>query len=129
MRLLGYQLHHEGDELAITLYWRAEHCMDTDYKVFVHVFDPATQIPVAQDDAMPLRWRYPTSLWAAGEVIEDTVPISLTEAPAGNYGLAVGVYDPGNMERLEVIDRAGELQPDRRLTLPGEMIHIRDRLP
>jgi hypothetical protein len=129
MRLLGYTVGHEERGLAITLYWRAEQRMDTDYKVFVHVSDPATQIPVAQDDAMPLRWRYPTSLWAAGEVVTDTVPIALDQVPEGDYGLAVGVYDPVTTARLEVIDRSGQVQPDGRLVLPGETVPVRGRLP
>ena len=103
--------------------------MDTDYKVFVHVYDPATQIPVAQDAAMPLRWHYPTGLWASGEVVTDTVPIALGEVPGGDYGLAVGVYDPANMERLEVVDGTGQTQPDGRLVLPGETVRVRGRLP
>jgi hypothetical protein len=129
MRLLGYRLRQEEKELALTLYWRAEHRTDTDYKVFVHVYDPATQIPVAQDDAMPLRWRYPTGLWAAGEVVTDTVPIALGEVPDGDYGLAVGVYNPANMERLEVVDGTGQTQPDGRLVLPGETVRVRGGLP
>ena len=129
MRLLGYQVRQEDRELDLILYWRTEQRTDTDYKVFVHVFDPARQIPVAQDDAMPLRWRYPTSLWAAGEMVTDTVSISLGGVPQGDYGLAVGVYNPENMERLAVVDRVGALQPDARLVLPGETVQVRGGPP
>jgi hypothetical protein len=104
MRLLGYRLQQDDRSLEVTLYWRAERRMATDYKVFVHVYDRATRIPVAQDDAMPLRWRYPTTLWVAGEGITDTVPISLAGVPAGQYGLAVGVYNPVDMEILPAHD-------------------------
>jgi hypothetical protein len=124
LRLLGYQLDHNGDRLSLTLDWRSERRMETDYKIFVHVFDPATGVPVAQDDAMPHRWAYPTTFWGPGEVVEDVIPISLQGVPAGAYGIAVGVYDPATMERLPVVDGAGRPQPDGRLVLPGEMIQV-----
>ena len=124
MRLLGYHLDQTGDSLALGLHWRSEHRMDVDYKVFVHVFDPATGTPVAQDDSMPLRWRYPTTFWGPAEVISDTITISLKEAPPGTYGVAVGAYNPMNMERLPVVNGAGQPQPDGRLVLQGEAVRI-----
>jgi hypothetical protein len=133
LRLLGYQLRQDGEGLHLTLHWRSERRMGTDYKVFVHVFDPATGIPVAQDDAMPLRWTYPTSLWGPGEAVTDVIPISLQGTPAGSYGLAVGVYDPASgdakhrMERLPVVDAGGQSLPDGRLILAGETIRVGER--
>ncbi len=124
LRLLGYRRQHDGDRLTLTLYWRSERRMEIDYKIFVHVFDPATGVPVAQDDAMPRRWAYPTTFWEPGELVEDVIPISLQKAPAGVYGVAVGVYDPATTERLPVVDETGQLQPDGRLVLPEEMIKV-----
>jgi hypothetical protein len=127
LRLLGYRLDHvlrQADYLTVTLYWRAERRMETAYKIFVHVFDPATGAPVAQDDAMPRRWAYPTRLWSPGEVVTDAIPIPLEGVPAGAYNVAVGVYDPATTVRLPVIDGAGQIQPDDRLVLPGETIHV-----
>ena len=126
MRLLGYCLRHEGDHLALTLHWRAERRMETAYKIFVHVFDPATQAPVAQDDAMPRRWAYPTTLWSPRELVTDVVPISLEGVPPGAYGVALGVYDPETMERPRVVDGTGQLQPDGRLVLPGETVEVNE---
>jgi hypothetical protein len=124
LRLLGYQLHQEKARLALTLYWRSERRMQTDYKIFVHVFDPVTKVPVAQDDAMPHRWAYPTTFWGPGEVVDDVIPLSLKDVPAGVYGVAVGVYDPATMERLPVMDAGGQLRPDGRLVLPEERIGV-----
>ena len=124
LRLLGYQLHRDGDWLRLALHWRSQQRMETDYKIFVHVFDPATTLPVAQDDAMPRRWAYPTTLWGPGEVVEDVIPISLGGVPAGSYGVAIGVYDPVTMERLAVVDGTGQPQPDGRLVFPGEVVEI-----
>jgi hypothetical protein len=125
IRLLGYRVEQVGDELDLTLYWRADRRMKVDYKVFVHVYDPATGIPVAQDDAMPQHWTYPTGFWDPGEVVVDEIRISLAEAPAGSYGLAVGVYDPASGVRLPILDETGQVQPDDRLVLQGEGIEVR----
>jgi len=124
LRLVGYRLRHEGASLTLTLHWRAERRMDTAYKIFVHVFDPATQVPVAQDDAMPRRWSYPTTLWSPGEIVTDAIPISLVGVPPGTYGVALGVYDPETMERSPVVDRTGQPQTDGRLVLSGETVEV-----
>jgi len=129
LRLLGYRLSQEDDRLTLTLYWRAERRMETAYKIFVHVFDPATQVPVAQDDAMPRRWAYPTTFWGPGEVVTDVISISLEGVPVGAYGVALGVYDPATMGRLPVVDGAGQPQPDGRLVLPGEVVRVEEHKP
>ena len=98
--------------------------MDRDYKVFVHVFEPASKVPVVQDDAMPRRGNWPTTFWAPGEIVVDEITISLEGAPAGEYGIAVGVYDPATNERLAVMDRDGRRPADGRLELPGEIIRV-----
>ncbi len=129
LQLLAYRLDQGDDQLSLTLYWRSEHSMDVDYKVFVHVADPVTAIPVAQDDAMPVQWRYPTTRWAPGEVVIDTISISLQGIRAGTYDLALGVYDPADAKRLPVIDREGIPQADGRLVLLGEEVTVREAKP
>jgi hypothetical protein len=129
LRLLGYRLSQEGDRLTLTLHWRAERRMETAYKIFVHVFDPATQVPVAQDDAMPRQWAYPTTFWGPGEVVTDAVSISLEGVPVGAYGVALGVYDPATMARLPVVDGIGQPRPDGRLVLSGEMVSVEEHTP
>ena len=60
--LLGYRIADKsvrpGDELDVTLYWRAPQPLDMDYKVFVHVVREG-QV-VAQHDAEPGLGGYPT---------------------------------------------------------------------
>jgi hypothetical protein len=123
LRLLGYEVKRDGDYLLVRLHWRSEQRIRTDYKVFVHVFDPETARPVVQDDARPHRGAYPTTFWGPAEVVEDPIPISLAGAPPGTYGLAVGVYDPTTMDRLPVISSQGA-HADGRLELPGETVVI-----
>jgi hypothetical protein len=89
--------------------------MDHDYKVFTHIFDLDSGIPIAQDDAMPLRGGLPTRFWAPGEEVTDNISVDLSDAPAGSYGLAIGVYDPETGERLSVLLADGERPDDGRL--------------
>jgi len=123
MRLLGYDLAREADTLTLTLHWQAQTLMPQDYKVFVHLFDPATETIVAQNDAMPLNNTYPTRWWVMNEVVSDPVVLSLADVPPGRYRLAVGVYEPQTGQRLPVTDAAGHPQPDNRLVL-DEIIEI-----
>jgi hypothetical protein len=123
--LLGYDLARQGEELRLELYWQALRQMEMDYKVFVHLFDPTTETIVAQHDAMPQEGRYPTSRWAEGEVVSDSIILSLAGVPSGRYRLAVGVYDPETMDRLPAVDAAGRAVPDDRVIL-AEEIEIRD---
>jgi hypothetical protein len=93
IQLLGYGLKREGDVLKIDLAWQALRDITSNYKVFAHVFDPATETIVAQWDAMPRDNAYPTSRWIADEVITETLTIPLTAVPPGEYRLAIGLYD------------------------------------
>jgi hypothetical protein len=125
LRLIGYQLSRPDDNhLDATLYWKSEQRMLNDYKVFVHVFEKETGIPVAQDDSMPKRGDFPLSFWAPGEQVKDQIPISLIDAPAGRYGVAIGVYDPLTGERLPVFDRDGFKPEDYRLILKSETVVV-----
>jgi hypothetical protein len=117
LRLLEYKVRQQNGQLDMTLYWRAEGRMDTDYTVFVHVFDPETGIPVAQDDAMPRHGAYPTSFWWPGETLDDRIIVSLDGVPKGVYGIAVGVYEPVSGQRLPLVNNEGQLVEDGRLLL------------
>ncbi len=121
LRLLAYEFEQDG-RLDLRLYWQASQRMEKDYKIFIHVYDLNTAVPVAQDDAMPHRNAYPTRFWGLEEIVDDRIQISLNGVPPGTYGLAVGVYDPINGERLEVIDGKGMQVQDGRLILPENVV-------
>ena len=89
--------------------------------MFVHLFDPETGAVVAQDDAVPRRWMYPTTRWEAGEVVSDEIPLSMENVPDGQYQLAVGIYHPDSGDRLPVTDAADEELPGGQLVLPEEI--------
>jgi hypothetical protein len=98
--LPDYRLEQSEGALNLALYWQAKKEMENQYKFFIHLIDPAGGEIVAQVDAAPRDWRYPTFAWEAGERVHDEVALSLAELPAGEYGLFVGWYDEANGERL-----------------------------
>jgi hypothetical protein len=115
LRLVGYDLELEPEELTLVLHWQALRRMDNTWKFFVHIFDPETGMVVAQADVMPRNWTYPTNWWAEGEYVDDPISVSLEGVPSGTFGIAVGVYHPDSGERL--MTSLGE----DRLVLPQEV--------
>jgi hypothetical protein len=120
--LLGYDLRREASALHLALHWRAIERMTTDWTIFVHLFDPATDEIATQWDAKPLRSAYPTHWWREGEVVSDEIVLDLAEVPADSYRLAVGLYDAGDWSRPPVTTTAGEIVPDGRLVLETEIV-------
>jgi hypothetical protein len=120
LRWEGYSLARDRDTLRLTLAWRALEAMGRDYTVFVHLVDAQDAI-VAQHDAMPLENAYPTSWWVEGEVVVDTVTLTLAAVPPGDYHLALGVYDGATQARLEARDALGQRLPADRSVLPQDI--------
>jgi hypothetical protein len=114
---LGYGLKADyvtaGDTLHLTLYWRALAGMETSYKVFTHLLGGDGRIWGQRDD-FPGQGTLPTTGWAEGEVIVDEYEIAIDPtAPAGDYQLEIGMYDPASGARLPILDEKGEIQGDR----------------
>lgn len=120
--LLGYDLQREASTLRLTLHWQAQTRPAADRKVFVHLFNPATEQIPAQSDSPPRNGAYPTSQWAPGEVVSDEIVIALKDVPAGAYRLAVGVYGPGDAPRLAVRGSDGALLPNERYVLDDALV-------
>ena len=125
LRLVAYQISQDNASLHLTLYWHLLHRVDIDYKMFVHVFDGESGIPVAQSDYMPRNWEFPTTYWWAGDIVADPVTISLAEVAAGTYGIAIGVYNPENGGRLLLKNANGTFASDGRLIL-DDVVEIED---
>jgi hypothetical protein len=120
IELSGYDLDRSDDALRLTLYWRTLVAVPDDYVVFVHLYDPSTEAIRAQSDAMPRAGAYPTSRWALGEVVDETITLSIAEVPPGEYRLAVGLYriEDDSYPRLPAVDGAGSVVADGRADLP-----------
>ncbi len=104
MTLLGYDIEQYGDSIDLTLYWLAQREIDDDYKYFVHLWSDGKV--VAQVDAMPRDNQYPTSWWVAGEVVSESVQLTLPGT--GEYMLTTGFYDPVFGARLPVVPVDGQ---------------------
>jgi len=71
-------------------------------------------------DGPPMNGDYPPSYWERGEAIVDEHNMVVdTDAPPGEYQLAVGLYRPADGTRLPVWDAAGVPQPEDRVILPA----------
>jgi hypothetical protein len=100
IELLGHDANLEHDKLTITLHWRGIQPSTTDYTVFVHLLDANGQV-VAQHDSQPQGGAYPTSVWDAGEVVQDEHALALpSDLPPGGYDLRVGLYRLETGQRL-----------------------------
>ena len=100
--MYGYDLNLEGETTKLTLYWGTDRRLERSYKVFVHAVDRTTGAMLAQYDAAPRNWTYPTTWWEAGEVISDPIELSLGAADPANVDLVFGLYDETTGERLAV---------------------------
>lgn len=110
--LVGFDVAEAAAE--VTLYWQALAPMAEDFTTFVHVLAEDGQL-LAQDDSQPGHGRYPTSLWAPGEIVAETKSL-----PTLDGRMVVGVYLLATLERLPVIDpsSSGVNSDQFRLPLP-----------
>ena len=109
---------HPGDTIHVIITWEALAPPDDNWKVFVHLLDPATNQPIAQQDNPPLGGAFPTFLWfpkwVAGQTVTDPYRIQVPlDAPPGDYRLEVGMYGFTSLQRVPFFDSEGNLTGDR----------------
>jgi hypothetical protein len=97
---------HTATDHTVTLTWRPAAALDAAYTGFVHLLAPDGQL-IAQHDQPPQQGFYPSDRWLAGYTFQDKFVLTLpADAPAGEYRLVIGWYDPATGQRLPL--RAGE---------------------
>ncbi len=110
--LEGYDIQHAtplrpGDNIHLTLYWRAQQPIDKSFKVFNQSYFGDGQI-VAQRDGYPVCEGRETWRWDPGELITDPYVIPVNQdAPDGLYPLYTGMYLEETFDRLPVLDDSG----------------------
>ena len=124
VELVGYDLEdgvvEQGEDLHLTLYWRATEEVEGNYTVFTHLIDSRGRL-WAGWDSQPVEGWYPTPQWEVGEVVRDEYHIPVNDqAPAGSYQIEVGMYDPTTGERLPLLDRRGNVV-DTKILLPSNI--------
>jgi hypothetical protein len=100
IRLRGGDISENTNNLEVTLYWQTDQPVRDSYKVFLHLQDLDSGEIVAQSDAIPRNWTYPTNEWEPGEIVRDVISIPLVSLPDGSYKIVVGLYDSLTGERL-----------------------------
>ena len=110
--LEGYDIQYEqplrpGDNIYLTLYWRAQRPIDKSFKVFNQSYFGDGQV-VAQRDGYPVCEGRETWRWDPGELITDpyVIPVN-ADAPDGLYPLYTGMYLEETFDRLPVLDASG----------------------
>jgi hypothetical protein len=106
-----------GTTFNLTLYYRSLAPTSQDLTQFIHVYDSERGM-AAQHDSSPLQGSNPTWAWTPGEVIVDTIPLTLaSNASPGVYSLRVGLYNPSDGTRLPVRSKDGEPLPNGQILL------------
>jgi hypothetical protein len=123
--LTGYDIDIEpvvaGDTVQLPLVWQSLTETGTDYTVFVHLLDESNRL-VAGSDGQPLDGTYPTTIWTPGEYIIDTHRLPIPgETAAGEYRLAVGLYNHQTGERLKITLPNGTAAPSDQFVLPAQV--------
>lgn len=116
---LGNQIWLEGYDIAypkplrpndiihLTLYWRAQQVLSQSYKVFNQSYY-GNGTMIAQQDGYPVCETRETWRWDPGELITDQYEIPVkADAPDGLYPFYTGMYMEETLERLPILDAAG----------------------
>ncbi|MGD8804505.1 MAG: glycosyltransferase family 39 protein [Chloroflexota bacterium] len=99
-----------GETFDVDLRWWLAEPVEQDYSVFVHLRDGSGQV-VAQGDGPPLAGWYPTSMWQAGDVVDDVHQVAAPAVDAANrYELVVGWYNLTSGARLGPEYPLGEVE-------------------
>ncbi len=108
MRLQGYDLASQSDDVTLRLFWETGDGVSNDWITFIHMLDGNGEL-VAQFDGPPLGGLLPTSQWHSDALYIDRREITLPDGLAqGDYNLRVGLYDFATGERLPLRPRDAE---------------------
>lgn len=114
LEIVGWSLEpgelHSGEPLTLTIVWRALKPPLTRYTAFAHLQD-ASGGNLAQDDHEPDQGKYPTTRWAAGEMVRETYALRVPSTlQPGDYFLRVGWYDSLTQENLTMADSSESVE-------------------
>lgn len=116
MALVGYALDtrtaRPGETVTLDLYWQGLRALARDYTISVQFLGETDARNIGQKDGWPVDGAQPTTTWAPGELVRDTVHVALAEdAPPGVYDVQVVVYwfdAAGELHRLPLRGPRGE---------------------
>ncbi len=86
--------HAQLAPLRLTLVWQAAAAVPQELKVSARLLTTDGGL-VAQTDAVPVHFTYPTTAWRSGEYVTDVYDLPLPDSlPAGEYTPVLILYDP-----------------------------------
>jgi len=115
--LVGYSLAkptvQAGEEIHLTLFWKARERVKGNYTVFTHLIDDTGKL-WGQKDNPPGAGGRPTNSWQPGVFIVDNYAVPVDpETPPGSYQIEVGMYELASGRRLMVLDAEGRPRDNR----------------
>ncbi len=113
--LLGFDLPQpeveSGQNVPLTLYWKATAPVPINYQVFAHVARPPTVLWGQSDKLNP--GDFPSTRWPLDKYVWDDHAIRiLPGTPPGEYTLLVGLYTLADGRRAPVLDESGAITGD-----------------
>ena len=115
IRLITATIESEVGVPVLNLDWWIGGPIDPNQTVFVHLLDDAGEI-VAQADGEPIEGYAPFNLWPQGTRLNERRPLlSLSNLPARDYTVVVGLYDRASLQRTPP-------QPGSAVTSDGAVI-------
>ena len=110
LALIGYDVSktavNPGDEVEITLYWKAQQPIDINYQSFVHLLADDGSLLAQSDHLNP--GDFPTRRWPLDKYVIDTHRFTIPEnVPAGEYPVRVGMWVQNEGWRLPLFDASG----------------------
>ena len=113
LALLAYDLAqsaaHPGDQVPLTLYWKALGRVPLDLSVFVHFIGPDGQLWGQSDKLVPVEY-FPTGRWPLNRYFRDDHQANLRpDAPPGEYTVRAGLWDEFTDVRMHVLDANGNV--------------------
>ncbi len=106
--------HIEQNEggIVVETVWQVKEGGGRPLTLFIHLYDQSGAL-AAQQDGLLAEGFVPSQQWQTGDLITDQREVKLPPAlAAGQYRLAVGLYDPINGERLPATADAVPLADD-----------------
>lgn len=106
IQLEGATINQTDELLELAFYWQSPEPLSESYTLFIHIINPETGEIVAQNDAVPRSWTYPTNIWEPGEIVRDEVQIPIGGLPEGDYEIWLGWYHSVSGEPVSSEDGA-----------------------
>jgi hypothetical protein len=124
--LLAYDLPqitaHPGEQVPLTLYWKATARVPLDLSVFVHMIGPDGLLWGQSDKLMPVDF-FPTGRWPLNRYLRDEHTLTLQpDAPPGQYTLKAGLWDRYTGLRMHVLDANSHVTDQDGIVLTTQVI-------